>query len=37
VAERTGFRREGVLRSRLPFGDDVRDVLVFSRLRTDPR
>jgi ribosomal-protein-alanine N-acetyltransferase len=36
VAERTGFRREGVLRSRLPFGDDVRDVVVFSRLRTDP-
>ena len=36
VAERTGFQREGVFRSRLPFGDELRDVVVFSRLRTDP-
>jgi hypothetical protein len=25
-----------VFRSRLPFGDELRDVVVFSRLRTDP-
>lgn len=36
VAERTGFHREGVFRSRLPFGDELRDVVVFSRLRSDP-
>jgi RimJ/RimL family protein N-acetyltransferase len=35
VAERAGFLREGVLRSRLPFGGTLRDVTVFSRLRTD--
>jgi len=36
TAERTGFHREGVFRSRLPFGDELRDVVVFSRLRSDP-
>jgi [ribosomal protein S5]-alanine N-acetyltransferase len=36
VAERAGFHREGVFRSRLPFGDELCDVVVFSRLRTDP-
>jgi RimJ/RimL family protein N-acetyltransferase len=35
VAERAGFLREGVLRSRLPFGGALRDVTVFSLLRTD--
>jgi RimJ/RimL family protein N-acetyltransferase len=33
VAERAGFQREGVFRSRLPFGGELRDVTVFSRLR----
>lgn len=37
VAERAGFRYEGVLRSRLPFGGELRDVVVFSRLRSDAR
>lgn len=37
VAERTGFRREGVFRSRLPFGGELRDVVVCSLLRDDPR
>lgn len=37
VAERAGFRREGVLRSRLPFGSGLRDVVVCSLLRDDPR
>lgn len=36
VAERSGFRREGVFRSRLPFAGELRDVVVFSRLRDDP-
>ena len=36
VAARAGFHHEGVFRSRLPFGDELRDVVVFSRLRTDP-
>jgi len=35
VAERAGFQREGVFRSRLPFGSELRDVVVFSRLRGD--
>jgi ribosomal-protein-alanine N-acetyltransferase len=35
VAERAGFEREGVFRSRLPFGSELRDVVVFSRLRDD--
>jgi RimJ/RimL family protein N-acetyltransferase len=35
VAERAGFIREGVLRSRLPFGDELRDVTVFSLLRAE--
>jgi RimJ/RimL family protein N-acetyltransferase len=37
VAERAGYQREGVLRSRFPFGDAVRDVVVFSLVRDDPR
>lgn len=35
VAERAGFAREGVLRSRLPFGDEFRDVVSYSLLRSD--
>jgi RimJ/RimL family protein N-acetyltransferase len=35
VAERAGFQREGVFRSRLPFGSELRDVVVFSRLRDE--
>lgn len=37
VAERAGFTREGVLRSRLPFADELRDVTVFSLLRGERR
>jgi [ribosomal protein S5]-alanine N-acetyltransferase len=37
VAERAGFQREGVFRSRLPFGSEVRDVIVHSRIRGDPQ
>ena len=37
VAERAGFQREGVFRSRLPFGSEVRDVIVYSRIRSDPQ
>ncbi len=37
VAERAGFRREGVFRSRLAFGGELRDVVVTSLLRDDPR
>jgi len=37
VAKRAGFQREGVFRSRLPFGDELSDVVVFSLLRTDSR
>jgi [ribosomal protein S5]-alanine N-acetyltransferase len=37
VAERAGFQREGVFRSRLPFGRELRDVVAFSLLRSDPR
>ena len=37
VAERAGFQREGVFRSRLPFGSEVRDVIVYSRIRGDPQ
>jgi len=33
VAERVGFKREGVFRSRLEFGGELRDVVVFSLLR----
>jgi RimJ/RimL family protein N-acetyltransferase len=35
VAERSGFTREGVLRSRLPFAGELRDVTVFSLLRRE--
>ena len=37
VAERAGFQREGVFRSRLPCGSEVRDVIVYSRVRDDLR
>lgn len=35
VAERAGFQREGVARSRYPFGDEFVDVLVDSLARGD--
>ena len=35
VAERAGFQQEGVFRARLPFAGELRDVVVFSRLRGD--
>ena len=37
VAERSGFQREGVFRSRFAYGDEFRDVIVYSLLRSDPR
>jgi ribosomal-protein-alanine N-acetyltransferase len=37
VARRAGYRQEGVFRSRLPFGEELRDVVVLSLLRDDPR
>jgi RimJ/RimL family protein N-acetyltransferase len=37
VAERAGFLREGVLRSRLPFGGEFHDVVSYSRIRSDSR
>jgi RimJ/RimL family protein N-acetyltransferase len=37
VAERAGFQREGILRSRLPFAGEFRDVICLSRLRSDPK
>ena len=37
VAERTGFQREGVFRSRWALGGELSDVVVFSLLRTDSR
>jgi RimJ/RimL family protein N-acetyltransferase len=33
VAERVGYRREGVLRARFPFGGELSDVISFSLLR----
>lgn len=35
VAERAGFQREDIARSRLPFGDEFRDVIVYSLIRGD--
>ena len=35
VAQRAGFQREGVLRSRLHFGGELRDVVSYSLLRDD--
>ena len=35
VAERAGFYREGVFRSRYRFGDEFRDVVVYSLVRSD--
>jgi RimJ/RimL family protein N-acetyltransferase len=37
VAERAGFQREGVLRSRLAVQGEFRDVVSYSLLRTDVR
>jgi len=37
AAERAGFQHEGLLRSRLPFGGEFRDVVSYSLLRSDPR
>lgn len=37
VAERAGFQREGVFRSRLHFAGSYRDVVAYSLLRSDPR
>jgi RimJ/RimL family protein N-acetyltransferase len=36
VARRCGFRREGVLRAWEPVKDDQPDVVMWSRLATDP-
>jgi ribosomal-protein-alanine N-acetyltransferase len=36
VAERSGFQREGVLRAWEPVKDDQPDVVMWSRLATDP-
>ena len=35
VAEKAGFRREGLLRSHLPFRDGRRDSVLFSPLTSD--
>ena len=37
VAERSGFTREGVLRAWEPIKDEQPDVVMWSRLNTDPR
>ena len=37
VALRGGFQREGILRSRLQFGGELRDVVSYSLLRSRPR
>jgi [ribosomal protein S5]-alanine N-acetyltransferase len=37
VAEKAGFKCEGVLRTRHQFGSELRDVVSYSRLPSDPR
>jgi RimJ/RimL family protein N-acetyltransferase len=37
LADRLGFREEGLLREAERFGDKYRDLLLYARLVSDPR